>query len=275
MCCNTNAAAIAMATHICNNYGIDTISTGTIIAFAMECYEHGLITEADTDGIQLTWGNHHAIITMAENIGKREGFGDVLADGVRVAAARIGRGAEEFAVHVGGQELGLHDPKFDFPFFRGKPTAARFQMDATPGRHTAGFGPSQFPDHVVSAAGLCLHSDTLISEPFRYVIDYMNAVTGRGYSEEDLLKCGERIAIIRYVFTLREGINPLKHRVHGRIIGRPPFQEGPLAGVSSDIEGQISENLTALDWDRETTKPSRKKLLELGLNDIADELWLK
>jgi aldehyde:ferredoxin oxidoreductase len=273
MCCNTNAEALAMATYLCNSYGIDTISTGTTIAFAMECYEHGIINEADTDGISLTWGNHRAMIAMVEKLARREGFGDVLADGVRLAAERIGEGAGDFAVHIGGQELGLHDPKFDFPFFRGKPTAARYQMDATPGRHTAGFGPSQFPDHVVSASGLCLHSDTLIPEPFRYVIDYINAVTGRGYTGAELLKCGERIANIRHLFTLREGINPRELNVHGRIIGRPPFQDGPLAGVSCDIEGQITENLAALDWDQVTTIPSRRKLLELGMDDIADELW--
>jgi len=200
---------------------------------------------------------------------------NILADGTKAASEKLGKDAEIFAVHIGGQEPGLHDPKFDFPFFRGKPTAARYVMDATPGRHTAGFGPSQFSDHVVSASGLCLHSDTLIPEPFRYVVDYMNAVIGRGYSVEELLKCGERIANIRHLFTLREGINPRELMVPGRIIGRPPFQDGPLAGVSSDIEGQISENLAALDWDPVTTKPSRKKLLELGMDDIVDELWPK
>jgi aldehyde:ferredoxin oxidoreductase len=105
------------------------------------------------------------------------------------------------------------------------------------------------------------------------VIDYINAVTGRGYTEAELLKCGERIANIRHLFTLREGINPRELNVHGRIIGRPPFQDGPLAGVSCDIEGQITENLAALDWDQVTTIPSRRKLLELGMDDIADELW--
>jgi aldehyde:ferredoxin oxidoreductase len=273
MCCNTNAESIAMATHICNAYGLDTISTGTIIAFAMECYQHGIITKKDTDGIELTWGNHRAMIAMTEKIAKGDGFGDVLADGVRKAAERIGRGAEEYAVHIGGQELGLHDPKFDFPFFRGKPTAARYQMDATPGRHTAGFGPSQFEDHALSASGLCLHSDTLVRDPSKYITGYMSAVTGRDYNMDVILECGERIANIRHVFTLREGINPLQLKVHGRIIGRPPFSEGPLAGVSLDIEAQAYWNLGALDWDRVTTKPSRQKLLQLGLNDIAEELW--
>jgi aldehyde:ferredoxin oxidoreductase len=273
MCLNNNPEAIAMANHICNSYGLDTISTGTIIAFAMECYENGVISKADTDGIELTWGNHRAMIAMTEKLARREGFGAVLADGVRVAAARIGHGAEEFAVHIGGQELGLHDPKFDFPFFRGKPTAARYQMDATPGRHTSGFGPSQFEDYLLSASGLCLHSDTLVPDPSKYIRGYMSAVTGLDYSQDRVLECGERIANIRHVFTLREGINPRELRVHGRIIGRPPFKEGPLAGVSSDIEKEINENLDALDWDRTTTRPSRKKLLELGLDDIAAELW--
>jgi len=273
MCCNNNPEAIAMATHICNGYGLDTISTGTIIAFAMECYEHGIITKKDTDGIELTWGNHRAMIAMTEKIARREGFGAALADGVRFAAGRIGNGADEFAVHIGGQELGLHDCKFDFPFFRGKPTAARYQMDATPGRHTAGFGPSQFEDHVLSASGLCLHSDTLVPDPGKYIRGYLSAITGWDYPQEKIMECGERIANIRHLFTLREGINPRELEVHGRIIGSPPFEEGPLAGVTSDIEKEINENLDALDWDQMTTKPSKQKLLELGLDDIARELW--
>jgi aldehyde:ferredoxin oxidoreductase len=273
MCLNSNADAISMANHICNAYGLDTISTGTIIAFAMECYEHGVITKADTDGIELNWGNHEAMIALTGKIARREGFGDVLADGVKVAAGRIGRGAEQFAVHIGGQELGLHDPKFDFPFFRGTPTAAKYQMDAAPGRHTAGFGPTQFLGYVINAAGLCLHSNTLIPNPGEYLTGFLSAVTGWDRSMEELLKAGERIGNMRHVFTLREGDNPLKRRVHGRIIGRPPLKEGPLAGVSSNIEAQVYWNLGALDWDTETTRPSRKKLLELGLDDVAGELW--
>ena len=124
-----------MANHLCDIYGLDTISTGTIISFAMECYEKGLLTREDTDGIELTWGNPQAIIALIEKIAHREGFGDVLADGVKLAAERIGRGAASYAVHIGGQELGMHDPKFDFPAFAGTPSAAKYQMDATPGRH--------------------------------------------------------------------------------------------------------------------------------------------
>jgi aldehyde:ferredoxin oxidoreductase len=273
ICLNNNSEAIAMAGYICDGYGLDTISTGTILAFAMECYENGLISKADTDGIELTWGNHQAMIAMLEKIARREGFGDVLADGVKVAAQKIGKGAEEYAVHIGGQELGMHDPRFDFPAFAGVPAAARYQMDATPGRHTAGFGPSQFQGYVVNASGLCLHSNLAVADPNKYLVAYMKAVTGWDRSLDELLICGERIGNMRHVFNLREGINPLKLKVHGRIIGRPPLKEGPLAGVSADIEAQAHWNLGALDWDRKTTKPSQRKLLELGLDDIARELW--
>jgi len=273
ICLNNNSEAIAMAGYICDGYGLDTISTGTILAFATECYEHGIITKADTDGLELTWGNHQAMIAMLEKIARREGFGDVLADGVKVAAERIGKGAEEYAVHIGGQELGMHDPRFDFPPFAGIPAAARYQMDATPGRHTAGFGPSQFQGYVVNASGLCLHSNLAVADPNKYLVAFMSAVTGWDRSLDELLECGERIGNMRHVFNLREGINPLELKVHGRIIGRPPQKEGPLAGVSADIEAQDYWNLGALDWDRKTTKPSQRKLLEMGLDDIAGELW--
>jgi len=93
MCLNSNADAIVMANQLCNSYGLDTISTGTVVAFAMECYEHGIITKKDTDGIELTWGNQSAIIAVTEKIGRREGIGDILADGVKVAYRRAGTGA--------------------------------------------------------------------------------------------------------------------------------------------------------------------------------------
>jgi aldehyde:ferredoxin oxidoreductase len=272
MCLNTDAEAIAMANHICNSYGLDTISTGTIIAFAMECYEHGIINKKDTDGIDLSWGNHRAMVAMTEKLARREGFGDVLADGVKKAAARIGRGAEEYAVHIGGQELGLHDPKFDFPGFAGTPTSAKYKMDAAPGRHTGGFGPTHFGWLVINAAGLCLHVNTMVNGA-QYATDFLAAVTGWERSLEENLKCGERIEVMRHAFNLREGDNPINRKVPGRIIGQPPQKEGPLADVTADLDAQVYWNLGAMDWDRVTTKPSRLKLLELGLDDVAGELW--
>jgi aldehyde:ferredoxin oxidoreductase len=275
MCLNNNTESINMANHICNSYGLDTISGGTIIAFAIECYENGLITKADTDGIELTWGNHQAIVAMTEKMAKREGFGDILADGVKIAAEKIGKGADEYAVHIGGQELGMHDPKLTQAYRPGQPTAARYQMDATPGRHTQGFGPTGFQGHIVNSAGICMFGNMEAGDPGKYIAGFMSAVTGWDRSMDELLKAGERIANMRHVFNLREGINPLQWPVHPRIVGKPPQKEGPLAGVTADIEAQVYWNLGALDWDRVTTKPSRKKLLELGLDDVAEELWPK
>ena len=280
-CLNTNAESIAMANYLCNSYGIDTISAGSIIAFAMELYEHGIINKNDTGGIDLKWGDPDALVAITEKLVKREAIGDVLAEGVKIAAEKIGKGAEEYAVHIGGQELGMHDPKLKgHPFqYPRHPTGTVYKMDATPGRHTGAFGPDGFERHLNNSMGTCLFvylsplpSNPMVGSP--YAAPMMKAVTGWDRTWEELIKAGERIANMRHVFTLREGVNPLERFVHNRIIGRPPQQEGPLAGVSLDIEAETWWNLGALDWDRVTTKPSRKKLLELGLNDVAEELWL-
>jgi aldehyde:ferredoxin oxidoreductase len=272
MCLNSNAEALNMINHLCNSYGLDTISGGTVMAFALECYENGIITKADTDGIELTWGNHQAIVAMTEKMVKGEGLGAILANGVRVAAEKIGKGAEKYAVHIGGQELGMHDPRLmNFP---DATSAARYLMDPTPGRHTQmNFGPGSFAMQVVNAAGWCMFSDLVGGNTVKWLTGFLKAVTGWDRSEDEILKCGERIVNMRHVFNLREGINPLKHKVHPRIIGRPPLEAGPLAGASADMEAQAYWGLGALDWSRVTTKPSQKKLLELGLDDVAEELW--
>ncbi|MFC1998971.1 aldehyde ferredoxin oxidoreductase family protein [Chloroflexota bacterium] len=159
MCLNTNLESIIMASDICNRYGFDTISAGATVAFAMECYENGLITKEDTGGIELTWGNHEAIVKITEQMGKREGFGAVLADGSKVAAEKIGKGAEQYTVHVDGQEPAMHDPK-NSPRF-----ATGYMMDAAPGRHTqSGTDPIEGAEQkaantycqAYNAAGMCM-----------------------------------------------------------------------------------------------------------------------
>ncbi len=268
-CGNANAESINKANDICNRYGLDTISAGSVMAFAIELYENGIITSKDTGGIELTWGNHHALVTMTEKMAKREGVGDLLADGVKVAAEKIGNGAEKFAVHIGGEEVGMHDPKLSG--FGGTPWA-RYNLDATPGRHTQGFGPSGFRGHIVNASGLCLIGLGFEAGPEK-LVDFLNAITGLDYTITEMLKAGERIAILRHLFNLREGINELNFVTHPRLYGDPPQETGPLAGVTIDTKAQNYWNLGALDWDLITTKPSRQKLLELGLKEEAEELW--
>jgi aldehyde:ferredoxin oxidoreductase len=268
-CSNSNAESINMANDICNRYGLDTISAGSTMAFAIELYENGIITKKDTGGIDLKWGNHKALVAMTEKMAKREGIGDILADGVKMAAKKIGKGAKKFAVHIGGQEVGMHDPKLaGF----GPAAGARYQMDATPGRHTQGFGPGSFSGHVVNASGICLIGFGFGGGPGK-LVNFINAVTGSDYTLDDVLKAGERIAVIRHLFNLREGISEVDWKPHPRITGNPPQKKGPLAGVTIDQKGQVYWNLGALDWDMKTTKPSKRKLIELGFKDIAEELW--
>jgi aldehyde:ferredoxin oxidoreductase len=293
-CLNNNLESILKASDICDRYGIDTISAGAAIALAIECYERGLITNKDTDGIEMTWGNHKAIVAMTEKLAKREGFGGVLADGVKAAAEKIGKGADKYAIHVGGQELPAHDPKHSFHY------ATSYRMDPTPGRHFVGSELSDAPGHpagllpkfdfksfsgrgearrigsnfhqTVVCTGMCLFVYWAFPnvDP---IAEFMRSVTGWDITDDELLETGERISNVRQAFNIREGLNLLKFEVPDRVLGKPPLKDGPVAGVTVDENIMIKEYLTAMDWDLETAKPSKKKLLELGLADVAQELW--
>ncbi len=120
LCQNDNPESICLVNTVCNEAGIDTISTGATIAFAIECFENNLLTKEDTNGIDLLWGNHEAIVELVKQIAEKRGFGgEVLFDGIEKAAEKIGKGSEEFAMHCGGEELPFHDPRV-FPGPRGK-----------------------------------------------------------------------------------------------------------------------------------------------------------
>jgi aldehyde:ferredoxin oxidoreductase len=272
LCCNSNTEAIIMCNDICNRAGLDTISGGSIIAFATELFERGIITIKDTDGIELRWGNHQAMVAMTRKLANREGLGDILADGVKRAAERIGKGAEQYAIHIGGQEVAMHDPKVLGKGRLSSP-AARYLMDATPGRHTTLFGPHSFIDtHFLNVTGLCHFGRWPENEEL--MVGVFNAVTGWNFTWQDMQKTGERIVNIRHCFNLREGIVELKWPVPPRLIGNPPQTDGPLAGVTADIAAQVYWGMGYLDWDRFTTKPSKAKLLSLGgMDDIAKDLW--
>jgi len=293
-CLNNNLESIIMANDICDRYGIDTISAGSTIAFAMECFEKGLITRADTDGIEMNWGNHKSIVAMTEKLAKREGFGAVLADGSKLAAERIGQGSEQYAINIGGQDIPAHDPKHSFNYI------TSYRLDPTPGRHFVGSELSDGPAHpagllpefdlksfsgrgqarrignnfhqAVVCAGMCLFVYWAFPnvDP---IPEFMRAVTGWDITKDEMLEAGERITNIRQAFNIREGLNPLEFKVPERLIGIPPKKEGPLAGVTIDEETMIKDYLTAMDWDLKTAKPSQKKLQALGLNDVAMELW--
>ncbi len=288
-CLNNDLDSIIMANDLCNSYGLDTISAGAAMAFAMECYENGLISKEDTGGIPMNWGNHQSMITMLEKLAKREGFGHILADGVQVAAKKIGRGAEKYAMHIAGQEVAAHDPKLGYAW------GITYRMDATPARHTQGpqmppagvlpkFDPKSMYGrgkahkagssytHFMNCAGMC--SMLFGGLPKAEVLtEFLQAITGWDVTLEELLKTGERIGNLRQAFNIREGLNPLEYQVPGRIMGNPPLKTGPTAGITVDEPVMDREYLTEMEWDFKNAKPSRQKLEELGLNDIARDFW--
>ena len=264
---NDNLESIVKANDICNRYGLDTISAGATIAFAVECYENGIITKEDTGGIALGWGQSQAIVAMTEKMASREGFGAVLADGVKRAAERIGNGAGRYAIHSGGQELAMHDPRLMSIF------ATAYECDSAPGRHTSGAMDAAYSSvmRIMDASGMCLLQWT--SAPQMDMARIISAAWGREVSMQDLMKIGERISHIRQAFNAREGIDPLSRKMSsGRPTGDPPLPAGPTAGVTVNAEAMRVRYFEGMGWDLKTGRPGRERLVALGLDDVARDL---
>jgi len=295
LCLNENPEAICRLNTICNEAGIDTISVGAGMAFAMECFEKGLITPADTGGIDLCWGNHDAMIDLAGQVAERKGFGgEVLFNGVAAAAEKIGNGAGQYAMHCGGEALPFHDPRF-FPGI-----AASYITGPAPGRHTEygswfvekgmvppGLGHPPITDkyvysgkgesfkyvscfgQVVNAAGLCFFVNNLA--PAEALPEFLTLVTGRPFRMADVLFIGERILTLRTAFNLREGIrNVEKYVLPERVLGKPPLPDGPTRGITVDNRTQVRDVYRALDWNPDTGVPSKAVFEKLGLYFAAD-----
>ena len=280
--------ALIYINHLCNQYGFDVISAGATISMAIECFEKGIVTSKDTGGLEMKWGDPDCIIAMLNLMGKRDGIGDIFADGVKVAAERLGKGADKFAMHVGGEELPMHDPKLQPEFY------TTYKLDPTPGRHTQYEGnrrlgkvppaPGDFKDytnrgehhkgaseymHIVNAGGMCQF--VTMSANTANMPEWFNAVTGWDMSMDEMMQVGERIANMRMAYEVREGGNPRKRAVPTRVTGETTegTTAGPLQGVRLDTETLEVDFLKACGWDTDTCKPSKAKLEELGLPEVA------
>ncbi len=290
--------AIAEASQWVNRYVLDSISTGVAIAFAMECYENGIISRDDTDGIDLTWGNADAVIQMIHKIARREGLGDLLADGVKQAAARLGRGAERFALHVKGQELPMHEPRGKRSLalaYSISPTGAD-HMEAPHDPTFEGFGdlPHSFsqlgllepvdrldlgPQKVrayyytrtawdlYNCVGMCDFVGTPIGAlTLERLRDYVNAATGWDMSLFELLKVGERAHTMARLFNLREGFTMNDDSLPDRMF--EPLQNGALKGKALDRDEFIRARqiyYQMAGWDEQGV-PISGRLAELGLS---------
>lgn len=288
---NGDLDSIVYGFELANRYGYDVISLGAVIAFSMELYENGIIKKEDL-GFELNWGNGDSVIKMIEFLNRGEGIAKILNLGVKRASEILGV-VGDAAVHVHGQELPAHDPKY-LPSL-----ATTYVADPTPGRHTAGgIGFSEggkitpvfpidfdFPKlekyqysgkgkahaiisnqtQVGNALGFCIFADSFAPHPFKELI---NAVTGWDVTNEELLKTGERIQDLRHLFNIREGLKPSEFVLPKRAQGIPPHSDGPLKGITVDVQTLVKEYYQAMDWDLSTGMISKEKLVELGLEEF-------
>jgi len=301
---NDDLQAIFKINDLVNRGGIDSISCGGTVAFAIECFENGILTLKDTDGLELRWGNADAIIKLTEMIISREGLGDILADGVKLASEKIGHGSEKYAVHCGGVEAPMHDPKFDPGFI------ISYYCEPTPGRHTIssyqfldlqhlekkftrarkiptlstrkeryrydnkaeGIAINSFYKMLIDCAGACLFG-TQVGGNIP-LCEWMNAATGWDLSNDDYLVIGERIHQLRHAFNIREGINPIRDfRPHPRVYGDPPLPKGPARHITLDMDMLARSFYQAMHWDLETGKPDLEHLKELKLDEVVEAFY--
>jgi aldehyde:ferredoxin oxidoreductase len=302
LCGIDDLQAVALINQLLAQYVLDSISTGAAIAFAMECYEHGIITKEMAGGLEVTWGNADAAVQLVHQIGRREGLGRLLGEGVKRAAKELGHGAERFALHVKGQELPMHDP-------RGKkglsladalsPTGAD-HMEAPHDPLYAGFHPQGHPLGVLgliepldpltldakkvrafyetqkvwsfyNAVGMCDFVGTPLNamnlEP---LVDYVNSVTGWNLSIYEAMKIGERNNTLARLFNAREGFGPdddvLPERLHEGI-GNGVLQGQFIDRAEFETARQTYYRMAG--WDPATGQPDDWKLAELGVDDLT------
>jgi aldehyde:ferredoxin oxidoreductase len=272
---------------LCNEYGFDTISAGGTVAWAMECYNEGILSKDELDGIELTWGNSDAILELTKKICKGEGVGLILQEGSQYAADHFGKGHSALVV-ASGMEIPQHDPRWS-------PGLARtYKYDPTPGRHVKGgigimYGalPPEvkynFEDtgekdlggvislEIVNSGGYCLF--TSFCMPPGAQVRLINAVTGYNYSQEEANQLGKRMYIMRHAFNLREGMRRKDFKISDRIIGKPPLEKGPQTGVSIDVE-KLADNFFASIGFKADGVPAKETLVEIGgLESVIKDLY--
>jgi aldehyde:ferredoxin oxidoreductase len=297
---NNDLDSIFYINDLLNRAGMDTISAGGAAAFAMECFNKGIITLEDTGGIDLTWGNTKGVVALIEKMVEREGIGDILADGSAAAAEKIGRG-RDFTVTAGKQELAMHDPRNDPGF------ALHASVEPTPGRHTTGAQqyyelyalwkknkklPRPAPlitvksryaadkqkavtavanscySHFYNGAGLCLFG-ALIGAHRVPIFEWMNAATGWDRNPAEYMEAGRRIQTLKQLFNIKHGIDPISFKASPRSVGQPPQSKGPNKGRSFDLEKMMRDYWREIGWNPETGTPTAGTLQELGLEAVV------
>ncbi|HHX74288.1 MAG TPA: aldehyde ferredoxin oxidoreductase family protein [Firmicutes bacterium] len=291
-----NIDSIIYADRICDELGLDTISAGATIAFAMELYERGIITAKDTDGLNLNFGNHEAMNALLPRMVYREGFGAVLADGSRIAAERIGRGSAKYAMHVKGLELPGYDPR------GAKAHGLSYATSYTGADHNRGYAfqeifsvPIPYPVDRFATNGkgkltkwnqdvraatcdcptMCafLMDMAVPSIALENTANLLAAVSGVTLTPEEVQTVGERLNNLARVFNIREGLTKNDDYLPQRFLTEP-LKEGSSKGSyipQEEFEAMLAEYYAERDWSPEGV-PSREKLASLGLDNAVATL---
>ncbi|MCP4680375.1 MAG: aldehyde ferredoxin oxidoreductase family protein [Deltaproteobacteria bacterium] len=296
MCLNSNLFSIGKANDLCNRFGMDTITCGSTIAFAIECFENGLITKEDTDGIELGWGNAEAIIRMTRKIGKQEGFGKILAEGSARAAEKIGGNAADYLSTVKGLEAPMHDPRSSHGYglaYAVSPRGAchgaslnfsieggnmyfpeiaefaeEFEEQTSEGRAKLNVACQDFGMFFSSSAVYC-HLGAMPMTATQ-AVELVNYVTGFGYTIDELMQLGRRI------WYLKRGLSNLfgARAEHDKLPTKltTPLEDGPTAGSAPNMELMLKEfyELRGLNSDG---LPTVEILEKIGLGDLAALLY--
>lgn len=286
------------ADNLCDKYGMDVISAGDTIASAMEWFQRGLITGKDTDGLELEWGNQEVVLKLIEKIVKREGFGNILAEGPVKAAQKIGKGADFYTPHVKGMTKSLTRWDWNVAPMLCHATGTR-GMDHLRGLgktvgHDLGtavsimgdYGPAA-ADAAIDSQNVCTSADLLEMCKFntqwmifdkggdvKMMAELLSAITGIDFSTERLSQAAERVFSLEKAYLIRQGIRRKDDTPPRRYI-EDPVATGPYKGWKTDV--QKFEKLKDVyydkrGWDKKTGAPTKERLEQLGLKSVADDL---
>ena len=282
-------AEITRLGELCDRYGMDTISTGNTIGLAFYLYEQGVITSKDTGGLALHWGDITVIEKLIHLIANREGIGEVLAHGSRFLGRYFGK--EEEAVQVNGLEVAYHDPRGVSGMALSYATSPRgachnqsdyFMVDWGNTNEEAGIGYFSRHDGAEKAANVARHQDwrtvynSLVMCIFANIspqvqVDLINAACGLQWDVAEMLRCGERGWNLKRAINNRLGLTRKNDRLPKVLL--EPYQEGGAAGYAIPFDEMIKAYYVARGWDPGTGRPTKKKLISLGLEDVAKDLW--
>jgi aldehyde:ferredoxin oxidoreductase len=280
-----------------NRYGIDAIALTEVISWAMECHERGLLSAEDAGGLDLSWGNRETIETLITEVAFRRGFGDLLADGVRRAAERIGRGTEALALHSKGLEIFQADIRTIKAYGLGNAVSSRgadhlrsepwfeFSGDAAEGVRRFGAPESAFRlEHkgkgrvvkhfeemaaISDATGVCKNTyNNMEVLDWHGTAELLNAATGWDLDGAEVQRIGERIVNLERLFNAREGLGRADDSLPQRFLHEPNGPEDSAsAGAVVELEPMLDEYYQARGWDLATGLPTAGKLAELGLSE--------